>query len=619
MNYKSNLQQVAQREYGETPTYLLLDEKGPGSFEVLQDFGADRRAAVCSGLGPQQEGSRAAGRLERALPACGRTASLSSRTDEAAVNSSLVTDLGLSPEVWLFLSLLGCVTLFFKFSRFWSVRNLDLLLLFVLAPGMMLLVGNRDRQPWSCLYLAVYRVGLVADSLLGRPGSGAPPAPGAESECLGVTVSLAGGAGPAPGRDGQPARRGRSGAQPGRALGTRGPIGRRRRAIPSPARQVIPRSSRSRSAAAAARQELPQVIVVAGAGQPGPPGAWFSGLLGIGWRHFERPLTGMAMAACYLLLPYTRMAVVDSGQLIPAALIVAAVFWHHRPALAGALIGLAAGWIPACLGLIALWCGFYRGRGAVRFTRRGRRGGRRLARSWATGCRSWATGPRALGARSIAEVGLFPQFEPRSTGSFWVSIDPSFRLPVLIAYLALVIVHHVLARRQEPGRADRALGRPARRQPVLVSRQGRYAGDALPSAGDRDDVSADPHDPQAAVAGAPAPGQPAFALSFFLIIALDAATTESRQDPSGASLSMSFVLTYDAIAKRIDHSLLGPALTTAELEEGCRLAVAVRRGQRVHQALRRRAGRADPQGFGRGRRDDHRVPARWSRHGGEGL
>ncbi len=51
------------------------------------------------------------------------------------MNSSLVTDLGLGPEVWLFLSLLSCVTLFFKFSRVWSVRNLDLLLLFVLAPG----------------------------------------------------------------------------------------------------------------------------------------------------------------------------------------------------------------------------------------------------------------------------------------------------------------------------------------------------------------------------------------------------------------------------------------------------------------------------------------------------
>jgi len=29
VNYKSNLQQVAQRQFGETPTYLLLDEKGP--------------------------------------------------------------------------------------------------------------------------------------------------------------------------------------------------------------------------------------------------------------------------------------------------------------------------------------------------------------------------------------------------------------------------------------------------------------------------------------------------------------------------------------------------------------------------------------------------------------
>jgi deoxyribose-phosphate aldolase len=35
---------------------------------------------------------------------------------------------------------------------------------------------------------------------------------------------------------------------------------------------------------------------------------------------------------------------------------------------------------------------------------------------------------------------------------------------------------------------------------------------------------------------------------------------------------MSLILTYDAIAKRIDHSLLGPTLGSVELEEGCRLA-----------------------------------------------
>jgi deoxyribose-phosphate aldolase len=36
---------------------------------------------------------------------------------------------------------------------------------------------------------------------------------------------------------------------------------------------------------------------------------------------------------------------------------------------------------------------------------------------------------------------------------------------------------------------------------------------------------------------------------------------------------MSFVLSYDSIARRIDHSLLGPTLGKSELEEGCRLAL----------------------------------------------
>lgn len=44
-NYKSNLQQVAQRQFGETPTYLLLDEKGPDHskcFEIAAQIGLHR-------------------------------------------------------------------------------------------------------------------------------------------------------------------------------------------------------------------------------------------------------------------------------------------------------------------------------------------------------------------------------------------------------------------------------------------------------------------------------------------------------------------------------------------------------------------------------------------------
>src|SRR5439155_20863175 len=68
---------------------------------------------------------------------------------EGAVTGKLVANLGLSPEFWLILTLLACVTVFFKFGRFWSVRNLDLLLLFALAPGLLLIVSNPRNHPWS--------------------------------------------------------------------------------------------------------------------------------------------------------------------------------------------------------------------------------------------------------------------------------------------------------------------------------------------------------------------------------------------------------------------------------------------------------------------------------------
>jgi ribonuclease-3 len=44
-NYKSLLQQLAQREYGVTPTYHLLDEKGPDHskcFKISAQIGAQR-------------------------------------------------------------------------------------------------------------------------------------------------------------------------------------------------------------------------------------------------------------------------------------------------------------------------------------------------------------------------------------------------------------------------------------------------------------------------------------------------------------------------------------------------------------------------------------------------
>ncbi|MEO6810390.1 MAG: ribonuclease III [Isosphaeraceae bacterium] len=49
INYKSSLQQVAQRQFGSTPTYLMLDEKGPDHlkcFKMAAEIGTRRYPAA---------------------------------------------------------------------------------------------------------------------------------------------------------------------------------------------------------------------------------------------------------------------------------------------------------------------------------------------------------------------------------------------------------------------------------------------------------------------------------------------------------------------------------------------------------------------------------------------
>jgi hypothetical protein len=348
------------------------------------------------------------------------------------VSGSLVADLGVGPEIWLLLTLIGCVTLFFKFSRVWSVRNLDLLLLFALAPGMMLLVGTSNNKPWiaflwlfigSLLWLTrcLLDVGLTRRPLL-EPNLNA-----AGLACLAIgvlgllvveTVSLpvidAAQRNPA-----DPS--GRTDPPPAGARDANSPVNQMLKITPLPA---------------TLKPNPPQVIlsrVLASLAHLG----LVAGLIAVGWRHFERPIAGLAVATCYLLSPYTRIALVDSGQLIPAALIVAALVFYKRPAIAGGLIGLAAGWMPACLGLVPLWAGFYRGRGAGRFAIVG------LVVVVTSGALAWsipelAVWARALGARSLTEAGLLPGVDSPPSGSFWSGIDSSYRMPVLIAYAALV-------------------------------------------------------------------------------------------------------------------------------------------------------------------------------------
>src|SRR5207249_3655571 len=50
----------------------------------------------------------------------------------------------INPATWVYLSSLLMIGLFFQFNRFWSVRNLDLVLLILLAPGLLLVNHARE-------------------------------------------------------------------------------------------------------------------------------------------------------------------------------------------------------------------------------------------------------------------------------------------------------------------------------------------------------------------------------------------------------------------------------------------------------------------------------------------
>lgn len=353
------------------------------------------------------------------------------------MSGSLVADLGLGPEVWLFLSLLAFVTFFFKFGRFWSVRNLDLLLVFAPAPGLMRLVAGVSEPftafVWLFFGAALWLVRCLLDLGLNRRPLLEPNLNAAGLSCLAIgmlslliaeTVSLPVDEGAARNPADPSVKSGMRPEPPPASVGPHaGPVDKILKQAPLPV--VL-------------RRKPPQVIlsrVLACLSHLGLVAA----LIAVGSKHFERPIAGLCVAASYLISPYTRMALVDSGQLFPAALIVTAVLLYARPWIAGVLIGLAGGWMPACLGLIPLWIGFYRRRGAWKFAL--------AALGVAIVCGlagylipelgAWA---RACGARSLSEAGLLPGVEYPHTDSFWQGIDPSYRLPVLIAYFALVLV-----------------------------------------------------------------------------------------------------------------------------------------------------------------------------------
>ena len=91
------------------------------------------------------------------------------------------------------------------------------------------------------------------------------------------------------------------------------------------------------------------------------------GLLYIGRQHFASWQLGVAMSCLYLLLPCTAANVHKLSHVLPAACLIWAIASYRKPTVAGVLLGLACGTLFFAVFLLPLWAVFYGRKGAIRF------------------------------------------------------------------------------------------------------------------------------------------------------------------------------------------------------------------------------------------------------------
>lgn len=349
---------------------------------------------------------------------------------------------------WFYFSLILTVALFFQYSRVFSIRNLDLLTLFLLAPGFLILreahdllaAGSdaaKDDTPARRLHdrgrreLVVAYAWLLAGSgywfvraivdlaLVRRPVMTPnlnPPGLAWLGAALFVCIAAV-----AAQRPGEAVAPGPVGARPI-------PIERFQNGAEAVARQA--QAGPDAASPAEVRQWVERVLAVS------CHLAVVVALLLIGMRHFQDATTGVALGTLYLLLPYTAYHVGQFHLVWPTVFVTWAVFCYRRPLLSGWLLGLAAGSAFVPLVLFPLWFGFYARRGAWRF-----------AASFATALAVsvgvmalalWWDGWLTAGLTVENLSDWMPWRRARAEG-LWTGVHGAYRLPIFVVYVAFVV------------------------------------------------------------------------------------------------------------------------------------------------------------------------------------
>ena len=365
----------------------------------------------------------------------------------------------ISPTTWVYLSSLVVIGLFFKFGRFFCLRNLDLLLLLAFSPGLLLVYFGYQSQSMPTENPIVSQAATdaaEAEPEVTTSDAAAPPARLSQSAWIkrlgyfwmlgcallwlirtavdpmlvrrpmlvpNVTVGGLAFLGaslfvflmanviatPALAEQGMPVRMDqlmelRREAGPGYVILD---------ALPVSAHKVL-----------AIISHLAVAV----------------GLILIGHRHFNNTANGFGAAMLYFMLPYTSQMTGRLDHFAPAAFLVWAVLCYRRPMLAGIAFGAACGCVYCPLFLLPLWLSFYWKRGLFRFILgvTTALSGMAVALVFTPSEQGfWTDLRRMFGILAPSMEGLEGIWDTRIGG-----LDPLYRIPlvVVVAVLALSLV-----------------------------------------------------------------------------------------------------------------------------------------------------------------------------------
>ena len=220
------------------------------------------------------------------------------------------------------------------------------------------------------------------------------------------------------------------------------------------------------------------------------------GMVLIGARHFDNMRTGISAAALYLMLPYTAQMTGRVDHVLPAALLVWAVFAYRRPVIAGGLLGLATGAIYYPVFLLPLWLGFYWQRGLLRFSL-----GFLTMLSVLVATLAFTSSNLEAFLAQAKQMFGWTSLSPGHVEGFWAFNEAAGPLPHLgVGGLCGALRRAgAVAGPQEPGHADELLGRRDAGHAVLARARRRALHVLVPAAVAADDLPAESRGPRRAV------------------------------------------------------------------------------------------------------------------------